>query len=277
MMLLRVMRYAEVQARTRARLGALPRPDQWHYISQAADLDNLIERMRANGLAYWLAELTRDPGPRAIQVHLNGRIRRFVAHYAVLLPAQWRAAVQWLELLPDLTPARLVLRDPQPDVALDVDSPLREVLTMALDQRAARLRASGNGLLVDAVRADTPWLDGFLNALAALRGHERRELRRLQRIVFAHVNTIAALRDTVRRAETDESGASVPPGPHAQWRAREELLVNLHRWLGAADPFHGSFILGYGLIEALQFERLRAMLLAYARRWGPEARIWEAR
>lgn len=276
MMLLRVMRYAEVQARTRARLGALPGSDQWRYISQAADLDNLIERMRANGLAYWLAELARDPGPRAIQVHLNGRIRQFVARFVALLPTGWRAAVDWLQLLPDLTAAHLVLRDPQPDIALDVDSPLREVLTMALDQRAVRLRASGNGLLVDAVRADTPWLDGFLGALVTLRGHERQELLRLQRIIFAHLKAVAALRDTVRRAEPDGSGGAVP-GPHAQWRAREELLADLRRWLGATDPFHGAFILGYGLIEALQFERLRAMLLAYARRWEPEARTWEAR
>jgi hypothetical protein len=269
------MRFANSQARARARLGALPGAAQWRHIAQAADLDNLLERMRLSGLGFWVNDLPRDPGPRVIQVHLYARARRFVERFCALLPAEWETASRWLRLLPDYSAAALLLRAPSPDPALDADSPLGVVLETPLEERAARLRQAGHDLLADTATMDENWLDGFLAALPVLHGYERRTLARLRGIVTDHQQQIVSLRETFRRAEVD--GGVVAPGPHAQWRARDALMEALRNWLGATDPFHGAFLLGYALIEALQYERLRAMLLAYARHWELESRTWEAR
>jgi hypothetical protein len=54
--------------------------------------------------------------------------------------------------------------------------------------------------------------------------------------------------------------------PDIQWRLRNQLSQRLREMLGG-DPFHAGLVFIYGLLELLQRERCRALLIASARRW----------
>lgn len=92
----RVLQYAEMQARIRARIGNMPDAAQWRHVADSRDLDTLIARMRENRLGYWVSDLPRTPDTTAIENHLQKRMMDLFAELERLLPGHRQAVRQWL-------------------------------------------------------------------------------------------------------------------------------------------------------------------------------------
>jgi hypothetical protein len=270
---LRVFRYAYSQARVRARLAAIVSPRQWAYFAEAADLNNLIERMRANGLGFWLDEMARGPAPAAIERQFRRRARLFVQRLLPVFPRNWHAAVRWLSVLPDLGGVRLLLREEECAQLLDEGSLLRAVAEHPHLERRALLAVSEYRPLLGGDPIESLWYAEFVSRWPRGDRREAAMQSRFDRILRNHAAAVLGLRSEFRRRDP---AAAVDMQPAAaQWRLREALAQQVRALLAAGDPFHGAFILGYALLEALQAEKARALLLAYAHDWRASAQVGE--
>jgi hypothetical protein len=252
-----VLELAQMQAWVRARIGLMPDDARWHYIADAVELDNLIERMRDNGLAYWVRELPRSPSTGAIEDHLDARLAGLLFELGRMLPARWRGLRPWLN-----TGARLLyLGRLRGETELDdtqlKDPWLRALSRLSLPERREQLRRS---VYQDYVTSDAPldlWIAEFSRHRPPVTEREGYMIGRLQRLLDQHRFDIEAL---------SRAALSASPDHAAQWRLRGELAQRLRALLGGS-PFHATLMLIYGLLEALQYERCRALLLSRARNW----------
>ncbi len=253
--IVRNLEYAEAQARVRARIGAMPGESQWRRMAEAGDLDQLIARMRAGGLAGWVSALPRCPDTITIEQHLAQRLQMLIAFTVRLLPARWRRLQEWLWRGWELFRAQL-----QTDLSKTGDqAPPRASRLLRLEPATRRRE------LRDADGREPPrsawdrWLREFEPLCPRLTGRERYVVRRIQRIVHRHLRRIAALREQAARSE--------PVDADVQWRLRRELADELRSLLGR-DPFHAGVILIYAVLELMQYERCRALLIARSRQWS---------
>jgi hypothetical protein len=270
----RLYQYAYSQARVRARLASMASPQQWAYIAQAAELNNLIERMRANGLAFWLDDLPRDPAAAVIERHLEHRARLFFERLSFVFPRSWNAAARWLVVLPELRSLRLVLHREECALELEEGSVLRTVAERPMEERRRLLSSTEYRRLLDDDSAiELHWYTEFLSRWPKVGRRESVMQARFDRVVRAHAAAVQALRDEFRLRDPARSH-DVDAGD-AQWRLRDALAHQLRVLLAAGDPYHGVFILCYALLEVLQAEKARALLLAHAFDWRSAARIAE--
>jgi len=254
--MLRTFRYAATQARIRARIGAMPVPEQWSQIARSTDIDNMLERMRAAGLAHWLVDMPRRPPPSVIESRLAAQSRVHLADWLDLLPCEWKATRRWVSVLPELGDLRCRLAGCTSESSnpfwafLDVIEP---------EARAARLRQSPwAALLGDDGEVYDNWLVAVRDSLPRRGAVETYVRQRLFDLLSKHVAQQRAQR--IRPPDRGAASAQTltPLG---------ELERELRGLLMVADPFHDTLILVYGLLETIQFLRLRRLLLARARSW----------
>ncbi|MFZ0487742.1 MAG: hypothetical protein WAL83_12155 [Arenicellales bacterium] len=108
-------------------------------------------------------------------------------------------------------------------------------------------------------------LDRWLRAFSMLRPSAsrpgERATERLHHLVETHLQDIREARRRLRQA-ADPGVLDVD----IQWRLREKLAGDMRGLLGGY-PFNAGFFLIYAMLELLQFERCRALLVARAHRW----------
>ena len=252
-----IFRYADAQARIRARLGAMPDEADWRYISDASDLDNLIERMRGKGLAHWLTDLPRSPETQTIERCLLQHLLSLLLNLGNLLPVRWRGVDHWLVCAGNLAWAQRLLVDPEAEAPQRIDPVLKPIFALPVDQRAEQLRQTPYDRYLSSRSPFDRWLSDFEQAHPSVSGREAYVLARIVRQVESHRSQLLVLR----------KGAALSPDPAGQWRLREQLAQGL-RVLVGGDPFHAGLVLIYGLLEALQFERCRALLVARSCGWA---------
>lgn len=268
---LRVVRYAESQARIRARLGTMPSMSQWRYITQAADIHNLIERMRTNRLGFWLSDLPREPDAILIEECLRARARLFINNLQRLLPANWVAVREWWSILPDLSILKMLLHQEQITVKIEPKSLLRAIADLPKSQRRIALQDSPYGPLVSSDSTlESLWWDECQKRLPDMQGREATVVLRIKKFLREHVDANEQLRLQYREIVlTDNHHTAHEITDQTLWVLRNQLSDKL-RTLLAGDPFHAGMALIYGLLEAIQFERLRALLLTFAHHWHIE-------
>jgi hypothetical protein len=83
---------------------------------------------------------------------------------------------------------------------------------------------------------------------------ERRYLDRVISPIGSHLRRIA-----LAPALTDGD-------PDLQWQWRNELAGHMRQTLGG-DPYHLGLVVAYGALEAIHFERCRALLISQSRGW----------
>ncbi|MDH3636917.1 MAG: hypothetical protein OES09_00430 [Gammaproteobacteria bacterium] len=254
-----VFEFAEAQARIRARVGAMPKEARWRYIADATALDNLIERMRDNGLGYWVQELPRTPDTAAIEDYLRQRLRMCIEGVARLLPHRWNAAQRWLRLGAVLVLVEQVLVEEKAELGAASEKVLALLDRLPLAGRWDHLRQTPYQHYIGKPLPFEAWLENFPRHLPPLTRHERYIVHRLQNIVSRHHRQIQAACD---RALEEEHTIDTT----LQWRLRSELAENLRELLGGY-PFHAGLIMIYGLLELLQYERCRALLIGRSRGW----------
>lgn len=251
-----VFHFADTQARVRARLGAMPNEAGWRYISDASDLDNMIERMRGNGLAHWVADLPRSPETQTIESCLLQHLLELLEYVGNLLPARWRAVKRWLIRAGNLGWAQRLLQEADVEAPQRIDPVLEPLFSLPGDERGKRLRQTPYHRYLSASSAFDRWLSDFDRARPSVSGREAYVLARIVKEVDRHRTRLLELRKQ----------ATISADPAAQWRLREQLAREL-RVLVGGDPFHAGLVLIYALLEALQYERCRALLIARARGW----------
>ena len=259
-MLHRVFQYAQPHSRARARIGAMPDQVQWQHIAAARDVDTMIQRMRDHGLARWVTPLPRSPDTHAIESALRQGIVILVNDVCRWLPGRWRNVKRWLRTGASLALLPELLRNPvfePPDGSPEV---LRQIAAQPLATRRDALHLAGYAryLQQDPAQILAVWLQDFDTACPRMRGNEDRAVMRIRQMVHAHVASMRSSRAHVR--ETGWTAES------SQWRLREHLSDRLRAQLGY-ESFHGGLLLIYALLEMLQFERCRALLLARVQGW----------
>jgi len=211
--ILRVIQYAEAQARIRARVGDMPDTTQWRRVSDARDLDALVARMRENGLQYWIKDLPRAPDTVSMEQHLKARLAEFFVELERLLPRHRAAIRNWLQ-----AGAGLIF----------LDQPCQWRL----------------------------WWDELATACRRLPGDERARLIRIHAMVSEHLYRI------------HNASPEMTADLDLEWQWRNELASKLRAALGG-NPFHIGLVMVYGLLQAIQFERSRALLVSLSRGWEP--------
>lgn len=268
----KVLRYAESQARSRARIGAMPDASQWRRMAQAQDLDELVARMHRNGLTFWVAGLPRTPDALTIERHLQERCRALVAELGRLLPPTWAAWAEWLRLMPELVWVRPLVERGEDSGLVEVAGTLGDVARPADARRREAVAAVRFAACLGAgVSPEAVWLESLVDRLPRLAAAERRAVGRVVGCVRRHLAEVGALRHAAREAPL-EPGAARPGDAGRMWALRARFGEDL-RALLAGNPFHAGTVIVYGLLEVLQLERVRALLIAKQRGWD-DGHMW---
>jgi hypothetical protein len=241
----------------------MPSTAQWQYIAAAHDLDTLIQRMRDNGLAHWVTDLPRSPDTRAIENVLRQGVTNIVNDLCRWLPMRWRNAKRWLQSGLSILLIQDLLHDAECDIPGGSPEMLQRIAAQPLEHRREALNTAGYARYFeqDHVRLLEFWLQGFSAACPPLSGSEAYAVERIKRLVGDHHQALLNVRLSARQAKT-----GLVPGDPAQWRLREQLRERLHGLLGY-ETFHAGLLLLYALLELLQVERCRALLLARVHGW----------
>ncbi len=234
----------------------MPNETGWRYVADASDLDNLIERMRGSGLAHWVTDLPRSPATRTIERCLLQHLLDLLVNLGQLLPGRWQAVERWLTRAGNLAWAQRLLVEPDDEVPQRIDPVLKSIFSLPLNEREKKIRQTSYHPYLSSGSPFDRWLAEFGRIHPRVCGREAYVINRIVREINRHRAQLLELR---KRA--------VPsPDPAAQWRLREQLAQELRALIGG-DPFHAGLVLIYGLLEALQFERCRALLVARAHGW----------
>jgi len=262
-MLNRVFQYAQSQTRARARIGAIPSKSQWQHIAAARDPDTMIQRMRENGLAQWVSQLPRSPDARAIENSVHERITEIVSDVCRWLPTRWRGIKGWIQLGLSLLLIRNLLHEREYELPDDSPAILERIATQPLEQRRAALEAAGYAryLEQDHTVLLEQWLEEFGTVCPSLSGNEAYAIARINRLLRDHRAALLRARELASQADSH-----FVPGDPTQWRLREQLNERLRGLLGY-ETFHAGVLLLYLLLELLQAERCRALLLARVHGW----------
>lgn|GEM_PF-2254980 len=250
--------YANVQARIRARIGAMPNEAQWHYVADASDLDNLIGRMRSNGLAHWVVDLPRSPDTVTLEHRLQQQLLGLLNDVGRLLPGRWSDVKRWLYLAGNLPWAQRLLSEADVEPPEQIDAALKPIFLLPAGERSRRLEQTPYHQYLSTSSPYDRWLLDFAAVCPSVSGREAYVLKRLTKCILRHRDRLLDLRQ--QAASTNSVDLL------AQWRLRDEFAREVRGLIGGA-PFHAGLILIYGLLELLQFERCRAFLVARSRGW----------
>ncbi len=93
-------------ARAQARYGQRLTEGQWERLARAPDFALYVQGARETALRPWVANLDAAVPPHVLEAALRAQFRARVRAAAAWTPQPWRAALRWIETLPDLPVAR---------------------------------------------------------------------------------------------------------------------------------------------------------------------------
>ena len=241
---------AYAHARIRGRIGDMPDARHWQQIVNAGDLETTIETMSGAGLQYWVSDFPRHPSAGEIERACLVSLLGVLLFTARMLPQRWADSGQWLLQLPHVLQLRMV-QSPDPDKKqLLPGSPFLSALSVPAEQRLKVLKEGDYGVYMDQeVPPESRWMMQFERSLPSLDAAERHAVARLGNLLQQHSQAMQA----------DMAPARI-------WMERSALFEHL-RALLAGDPFQVITLLIYAVLESIQFERVRAVLLLRAHQW----------
>lgn len=245
-----VKEYTYAHARIRGRIGDMPGEGGWQKILNAGDLETTIESMSASGLHYWVSDFPRHPSTDEIERGCLVSLLGIYLFVNSLLPHRWKDTGQWLLHLPHVLQLRAVQSANMDKKQLLPGSPFLNLMSLAPRQRSNSLQEGDYALYLDEHRpAESAWVARFEHSLPILDAQERHTLKRLSGLLEEHYRGI------------DADMAS-----EQQWIERARLFDRL-KALMAGNPFQIGILLIYAVLESIQFERIRAVLLLRAYQW----------
>lgn len=128
--------FAYPGARAQARFGQLLADGQWQRLSRVPDLALFVQTARETALRPWVQQLDPAAGPHQIEAHLRGQFRSRVRAVAGWAPRDWRAALLWTAVLPDLPALAHAQAGREPLAWMAGDADLRKPPASPLPPRA---------------------------------------------------------------------------------------------------------------------------------------------
>lgn len=247
--------FGYVQARAQARLAGLPREIDWQRLEATRSLSAFLEEARTTALKPWVAGLSGasdahdiDRGVRAIfRVEVDAAVR--------WVPDPWRAAVRWVQWLPQLPALGQGLRTGRAPDWMARDPFLAPFVGAHGDLDRTALRVAGLGVLLGAAAEGRDlgeaWLDGWRGLCPSVRRRFREGLDRLAATLVEHQRLFLAT------------------APDRTWPLRRELDHRL-RHLFHVFLLQPAGLFAYLALVAIELERLRAALVSRAL-FGAEA------
>jgi hypothetical protein len=242
-------RWRYVQARLQARHGDRLTEGDWRALEAARSLDHFLDRTRATALSRFAAPLNAAMTSHAIERLLHAAWRGYVAEVAAWLDRDWRQAVQWAALVPDLPAVDALLKGDVPAWLKD-DTLLAAFAEGEATQRLARLEKSLFAPLVPAPDREPSlvrrWAAHWRSLWPRLGKADTSVLHELTSLVAAH-NAQLAL--------------AMPPATSPPYR--NELMIGLTRLFRR----HGATpvaVFSHLALTALDLERLRGGLVRRA-------------
>jgi hypothetical protein len=241
--------FGYVQARAQARFAGLPRESDWQRLEATRGLSAFLEEARATALKPWVAGLSGASDAHDIDRGIRTVYRGEIAGAGRWVPEDWRAAVHWVQWLPQLLVIGQALAGGRAPAWLTHDPVLAGFVGAGGELDPVALRAAGLGPLVAAAAegADLPaaWLEAWRSRWPAMRRSFQTSLEQLAATCVAHQRRFLA-------SEPDRT-----------WLLRRELEWRLrhlfHRYLvQPAGLFCYLTLVGVGL------ERLRGALVGRA-------------
>ena len=260
----RVQRYAFVQARIRARLGRMPDAEDWHYIAGGRDVAAVVQRMRDHGLDRWVRDLPRSPDMAAVERVLTEGLVDLYRDLVSWLPSQWSGIAQWLQDGLYLIFLRKLLHKHTIALPSQVDQIVIDIAQTPLQQRKQALATTRYARYFANETDSTAlglWMMHFGPLCPPVQGREAYVVSRLRKLIATHLSLIAK-----QRASWIGAGDTSTLNPDAQWRLRGDVEKEIRELL-CGESFHAGAVLAYGLLELLQFERVRAVLIARYFSW----------
>jgi len=247
---LAVRDYAFAHARIRGRIGDMPDDAGWQKVINAGDLETTIEAMASSGLLHWVEGFPRNPKPEEIERRCLISLLSISLFVKKSLPGQWKEIGLWLLQLPNVLQIQPLLSADSDKEMLLPGSPFLSIFNSSIAERKAALLESEYAVyLEDGRTPEDCWATQFQSRLPTINGHERRVIIRITQLLAAHQLLLTQALS-----------------PDDTWAQRKTLFERLKRQL-AGNPFHAGTVLIYGLLESIQYERVRAILLLRAHRW----------
>ena len=245
-----VNEFAYAHARIRGRIGDMPGAREWQQIVNAGDLETTIETMSGAGLHYWVSDFPRHPSAGEIERACLVSLLGVLLFTARLIPERWTDTGQWLLQLPHVLQLRMVQSPDLEKKQLLPGSPFLSVIEMPAEQRYKVLKDSDYGAyLGQQAPPESCWAMQLERKLPLLDASERHAIARLRGLLEQHTRAMRA----------DMAPAQI-------WMERSALFERLKALL-AGDPFQVITLLIYAVLESIQFERVRAVLLLRAYKW----------
>jgi len=247
-----VKQYAFAHARIRARIGLMPNEGGWQRILDAGDLETTIEVMSTSGLGHWVSDFPRKPTADEIERRCLISLLGITLFISQLLPGHWKATGHWIARLPHVLQIRPLLSGSAENGFLLPGSPFTRVLSQAVEQRYQSIQDSEYGIYLDPDKVpEARWAEQLNTQFPVVKGYEQQLIMRITQLLSEHQQALSS------------------PLPAEQiWSQRKTLFEQL-KYLLAGNPFHAGTLFVYGLLESIQFERVRAILLLRAYRWPP--------
>lgn len=241
-------------ARLHARHGQRLDAAAWRRIEVLREVAPLLELARGSALQPWLVGITADSPAHAVEAVLRRHWRALVAEGVAWMPADWRPALAWCALLPDLALLQHLARGGAPAAWMEEDDRWRALCAAPPPARRAVLAAGPASDLADAwaapQRMGAAWLDAWQRRWPQPLGDARDMLDRLVQLLIDHRQAFAEA------------------APSQGWQQRGALQARLTLLLrrAALEP---AAVFAHLALCALDLERLRAELLRRLlfRRW----------
>lgn len=247
--------FGYVQARAQARLAELPRESDWQRLDATRSLSAFLEEARTTPLKPWVAGLSGASDAHDLDRGVRALFRAEVEAAARWVPDGWRAAVRWVQWLPQLPALAQGLGTGTAPDWMARDPFLGGLVGPEGELNRAALRAAGLAPLVDAAAEGRDlteaWLDAWHGRWPSIRRRVREGLDRLAATLLEHQRQFLAA------------------APDRTWPLRRDLDHRL-RHLFHVLLLQPAGLFAYLALVAVELERLRAALVSRAL-FGAEA------
>lgn len=247
--------FGYVQARVQARLAGLPREGDWQRLEATRSFSAFLEESRTTALKPWVVGLSGTSDAHDIDRGVRAIFRAEVDAAARWVPDAWRAAVRWVQWLPQLPVLAQGLRTGRAPEWMARDPFLAGLVGAQGELDRAALQAAGLGLLVEAAAEGRDlaevWIVEWRGRCPSVRRRFRESLDRLAATLVDHQRQFLAA------------------APDRTWPLRRDLDHRL-RHLFHVFLLQPAGLFAYLALVAVELERLRAALVSRAL-FGAEA------
>jgi hypothetical protein len=247
--------FGYVQARVQARLAGLPREGDWQRLEATRSFSAFLEESRTTALKPWVVGLSGTSDAHDIDRGVRAIFRAEVDAAARWVPDAWRAAVRWVQWLPQLPVLAQGLRTGRALEWMARDPFLAGLVGAQGELDRAALQAAGLGLLVEAAAEGRDlaevWIVEWRGRCPSVRRRFRESLDRLAATLVDHQRQFLAA------------------APDRTWPLRRDLDHRL-RHLFHVFLLQPAGLFAYLALVAVELERLRAALVSRAL-FGAEA------